>query len=72
MIMVGDMDFLSNRDAIVDFRGEEIDLNRDYHRTERNFAQFINHMLNCVDQGAGERISVQEYRRRLDQVTNEN
>lgn len=72
MIMVGDMDFLSTRNAIVDFRGEEIDLNRNYHRTERNFAQFIKHMLDCVNQGAGERISVQEYRRRLDQVTNEN
>jgi superfamily I DNA and/or RNA helicase len=65
LVMVGDMTFLSTRDAIVNYRGEAIDLEQDWVKTERHFAQFIRHILQYVNDGAGERMNIATYRTRL-------
>ncbi|MBQ8588617.1 MAG: hypothetical protein IJ454_04410, partial [Clostridia bacterium] len=62
LIMIGDMKFLSERESETDYMGSPI---LDEDKTEKNFSNFIRHMLECVREGAGEVIDVKEFEERL-------
>jgi len=56
------MKFLSERESVTDRFGNEI---ADVTKTEKNFSDFIRHMLGCVNEGAGEIIDVQTFNDRI-------
>jgi len=62
LIMIGDMKFLSERESETDYTGSPI---LDEDKTEKNFSNFIRHMLTCVRDGAGEVIDVNEFEKRM-------
>ncbi len=62
LIMIGDMKFLSERQAVTDKDGNLI---MDVTKTEKNFGDFIRYMLNCVSDGAGEIIDVETFSARI-------
>ncbi len=60
--MIGDMKFLAGcQHQDVDEYGEEI-----YEQSEKEFSDFIQHMLSSIGKGSGEIIDVTEFKRRLE------
>lgn len=62
LIMIGDMKFLSERESVVDYKGEPV---LEPEKTEKNFSAFIRHVLTAAENGAGEIISAEELESRL-------
>ena len=70
LIMVGDMCFLSSRDSVQNYLGMDIDLETDFHTTERYFAQFIRHILKHIEYGDGEKLDINTYNTKMHEWKN--
>ena len=68
LIMIGDMKFLSERESVTDYKGNVI---IDHEKTEKNFSQFIRHMLSKVENGSGEIIDVATFNERMENWKNQ-